>query len=46
MPVYLKKPDEVAKLALFLSSDDAVGISGEIGGEEEFRDYGYGLSED
>jgi len=42
---HLRPPEEVAKLAVFLSSDDAVGISGEIGGEEEYRDYGYGLSE-
>jgi NAD(P)-dependent dehydrogenase (short-subunit alcohol dehydrogenase family) len=43
---HLKQPEEVARLAVFLSSDDSVGVSGEIGGEEEFRDYGYGLSED
>lgn len=40
---HLRSPDEVARLAVFLSSNDAVGISGEIGGEEEYRDYGYGL---
>jgi NAD(P)-dependent dehydrogenase (short-subunit alcohol dehydrogenase family) len=42
---HLKQPEDVAKLAIFLSSDDVVGISGEIGGEEDFRDYGYGLND-
>ena len=41
---HLRPPEEVARLAVFLASDRAVGISGEIGGEAEFRDYGYGLS--
>lgn len=41
---HLRQPEEVAKLAVFLSSDEATGITGEIGGEAEFRDYGYGLN--
>jgi 3-oxoacyl-[acyl-carrier protein] reductase len=40
---YLKQPEDIAGLAVFLASDDAVGISGEIGGEDDFRSYGYGL---
>jgi 3-oxoacyl-[acyl-carrier protein] reductase len=40
----LKAPEDVAKLCLFLSSDLAVGITGEVGGEAEYGDYGYGLS--
>ena len=42
----LTSPDEVAQLAVFLASDHSVGISGEIGGAAEYRDFGYGLSED
>jgi NAD(P)-dependent dehydrogenase (short-subunit alcohol dehydrogenase family) len=41
---YLKQPEDIAELAVFLASADAVGISGEIGGEEDFRNYGYGLN--
>jgi NAD(P)-dependent dehydrogenase (short-subunit alcohol dehydrogenase family) len=41
---HLRQPEEVAKLAVFLSSDEAVGVSGEIGGEAEFKEYGYGLN--
>ncbi len=43
---HLKSPEEVASLAVFLASDHAIGITGEIGGAAEFKDYGYGLSED
>jgi NAD(P)-dependent dehydrogenase (short-subunit alcohol dehydrogenase family) len=43
---HLSSPGDVAELALFLVSDSSVGITGEIGGAAEFRDYGYGLSED
>jgi len=42
---HLKPTEEVASLAVFLASDHSVGITGEIGGAAEFRDYGYGLSE-
>ena len=42
----LRPPEEVARLAVFLASDHSVGISGEIGGVAEYRDFGYGLSED
>jgi NAD(P)-dependent dehydrogenase (short-subunit alcohol dehydrogenase family) len=42
----LKPPEEVARLAVFLASDHSVGISGEIGGEAEYRDFGFGLAED
>ena len=41
----LRPPEEVAQLAVFLASDHSVGITGEIGGEAEYRDYGYGLEE-
>jgi len=41
---HLRPPDEVALLAVFLASDHSVGITGEIGGAAEFRDFGYGLS--
>ena len=41
----LRPPEEVAQLAVFLASDHSVGISGEIGGEAEYRDYGYGLED-
>jgi len=43
---HLRPPEEVARLAIFLVSDHSVGITGEIGGEAEFKDYGFGLSED
>jgi NAD(P)-dependent dehydrogenase (short-subunit alcohol dehydrogenase family) len=43
---YLRQPKDIAELAVFLSSDEAVGILGEIGGEDDFRSYGYRLSED
>lgn len=43
---HLRLPEDVAKLVLFLASDHSIGISGEIGGEAEYRDFGYGLSED
>jgi len=42
----LKAPEEVAELAVFLASDNSVGITGEVGGTAEFSDFGYGLSED
>jgi 3-oxoacyl-[acyl-carrier protein] reductase len=42
----LRPPGEVARLAVFLASDHSVGITGEIGGAAEYRDFGYGLSED
>ena len=42
----LRSPEEVAPLAVFLASDHSVGITGEIGGAAEYRDFGYGLSED
>ncbi|UCG39163.1 MAG: SDR family oxidoreductase [bacterium] len=42
---HLKHPGEVARLAVFLASDHSVGITGEIGGAAEFRDYGYGLGD-
>lgn len=41
---HLSPPEDVAELALFLVSDSSVGITGEIGGAAEFRDYGFGLS--
>jgi NAD(P)-dependent dehydrogenase (short-subunit alcohol dehydrogenase family) len=40
---HLSAPGDVAELALFLVSDSGVGITGEIGGAAEFKDYGYGL---
>ncbi|UCF89217.1 MAG: SDR family oxidoreductase [bacterium] len=40
----LRPPEEVARLVLFLTSDSSVGITGEIGGPAEYRDYGFGLS--
>jgi len=40
---HLSSPGEVAELALFLVSDSGVGITGEIGGAAEFKDYGFGL---
>ena len=40
---HLTAPGDVAELALFLVSDVSVGITGEVGGAAEFRDYGYGL---
>jgi len=43
---HLRPPEEVARLVLFLASDHSVGITGEIGGAAEFKDYGYGLSEE
>ena len=43
---HLRPPEEVARLAVFLASDHSVGITGEIGGAAEFRDFGYGLAED
>jgi NAD(P)-dependent dehydrogenase (short-subunit alcohol dehydrogenase family) len=42
----LRPPEEVARLAVFLTSDHSVGITGEIGGAAEFRDFGYGLAEE
>ncbi len=42
----LRPPEEVAQLAVFLVSDHSVGITGEIGGAADFRDFGYGLVED
>jgi hypothetical protein len=42
----LKPPEDVAKLSVFLCSNQSVGVTGEIGGEAEYRDYGFGLSED
>ncbi len=41
---HLSSPGDVAELALFLVSDSSVGITGEIGGAAEFKDYGFGLS--
>jgi len=43
---HLRPPEEVAQLAVFLASEHSVGITGEIGGAAEFRDFGYGLGED
>jgi NAD(P)-dependent dehydrogenase (short-subunit alcohol dehydrogenase family) len=43
---HLIPPGEVAALAVFLASDHSVGITGEIGGAAEYRDFGYGLSEE
>jgi len=43
---HLTPPEEVAQLAVFLASDHSVGITGEIGGAADFRDFGYGLAED
>jgi NAD(P)-dependent dehydrogenase (short-subunit alcohol dehydrogenase family) len=40
----LKPPEDVAKLSVFLCSNQSVGVTGEIGGEAEYRDYGFGLS--
>jgi 3-oxoacyl-[acyl-carrier protein] reductase len=40
----LKDPDKVAELALFLLSDKADYLSGEIGGELHFMSYGYDLA--
>ena len=40
---HLRPPEEAARLAVWLASEDSEGISGEIGGAAEFRDYGYGL---
>ena len=42
----LRPPEEVARLAVFLASDHSVGITGEIGGAAEYRDFGYGLAEE
>jgi len=42
---HLRPPEEVAQLVLFLASDHSVGITGEIGGAAEYRDYGFGLEE-
>lgn len=42
---HLRPPEEVAGLVLFLASDHAVGINGEIGGAAEYRDYGFGLED-
>ena len=39
----LRSPEEVAPLAVFLASDHSVGITGEIGGAAEYRDFGFGL---
>jgi NAD(P)-dependent dehydrogenase (short-subunit alcohol dehydrogenase family) len=43
---HLRAPEKVAMLAVFLASDHSVGITGEIGGAAEYKDYGYGLAED
>ena len=43
---HLRPPEEVARLVLFLSSDHSVGITGEVGGTADYRDYGYGLEEE
>jgi NAD(P)-dependent dehydrogenase (short-subunit alcohol dehydrogenase family) len=43
---HLRPPGEVGMLAVFLASDHSVGITGEIGGAAEYKDYGYGLAED
>jgi NAD(P)-dependent dehydrogenase (short-subunit alcohol dehydrogenase family) len=42
----LRLPEEVAQLAVFLASDHSVGVTGEVGGTAEYRDFGYGLVED
>ncbi len=43
---HLRSPEEVARLVVFLASEHSVGITGEIGGAAEYRDYGFGLAED
>jgi 3-oxoacyl-[acyl-carrier protein] reductase len=42
---HLRPPEEVARLAIFLVSVHSMGITGEIGGAAEYRDFGYGLDE-
>jgi 3-oxoacyl-[acyl-carrier protein] reductase len=42
---HLLDPAEVAPLALFLASDDAAEISGEVGSASEYEMYGYGLED-
>ncbi len=37
----LKSPERIAKLLVFLSSDDSDGITGHIGGEAYYRAFGY-----
>lgn len=37
----LKSPEKIAKLVVFLSSDDSDGITGHIGGEAYYRTLGY-----
>ena len=37
----LRPPEQVARLALFLAYPDSDGITGVIGGAEEFRRFGY-----
>jgi NAD(P)-dependent dehydrogenase (short-subunit alcohol dehydrogenase family) len=37
----LKAPEEVARLAVFLASDDCDKITGLIGTERDFQHFGY-----
>lgn len=40
---HLKKPNDIAKLALFLASSESDMISGEIGSEQDYASFGYNL---
>jgi len=40
---HLKKPEDIAPLAIFLASSESDTISGEIGSAADFAAYGYGL---
>ncbi|UCF29785.1 MAG: SDR family oxidoreductase [bacterium] len=40
---HLKSPDEIARLAVFLASEESDSITGEIGSELDYGGYGYGM---
>jgi NAD(P)-dependent dehydrogenase (short-subunit alcohol dehydrogenase family) len=40
---HLKSPDDIAKLVVFLASDSSDEITGEIGSEQDYMGYGYGV---
>ena len=40
---HLKSPDDIAQLAVFLASSSSDDITGEIGSEQDFMGYGYGV---
>jgi len=40
---HLKSPDDIAQLAVFLASESSDDITGEIGSEQDYMGYGFGV---